>query len=276
MKVILPQDMKSSIPNNGMLVRTNNAGPSGTLESSWKLIFDDEARKVNPLFDIKIKRNDLIMESIRSDDWTRYHEFQAKQHPAWYEQVDGRPVQNKIYYGNLIESKIRSLQEAKASADQGEILKWEKSLEEAINDFNHAPGIVPYIVGLNHTSELASRYGVPEPGDEYFDSKWNSSLVLSQGKFEQNMWHENPYFQENASAKQHVEELAAGTFPTSIDKASEAKSSFIEENSLDQNLLSENQLDGNSVSLQTMFFTSVSQISKAYKPSFTLVKERYR
>lgn len=271
MKVILPPYMNTSIPNNGMLVRTNSANSSGNQEGSWKLIFDDEARKINPLFDIKIKRNDLIMESILKDDWTNYHEFQAKQHPAWYERMDGKAVQNKIYYGNLIESKVRSLQEAKASNDKAEILKWEKSLTEAIHDFNNAPGVVPYIVGLNHTEELASRFGVPEPEDEFFNSKWNSSLVLSQGKFEQDMWYENPYFHENESVKQHVEELVAGTFHTSKD-AIELEGNSHNKPSLDTGI----KPDGNPISLQTMFLSNVSRMSKLYKPSFTIVKELYR
>ncbi|MCK6206057.1 hypothetical protein KZX50_11445 [Bacillus infantis] len=44
---------------------------------------------------------------------------------------------------------------------------------------------------------------------------WNSSIVSSQGKFEQNMWCVYAYFADKAEVKQHVEKLIADTFPVS-------------------------------------------------------------
>lgn len=98
-------------------------------------------------------------------------------------------------------------------------------------------------------------------------------MVLSQGKFEQNMWYENPYFRENASVKQHVEELVAGTFPTSKD----AEAIELEGDSRNKpSVVTSIKPDGNPISLQTMFLSNVSRMSKVYKPAFNIVKELYR
>ncbi|MFC7685763.1 hypothetical protein [Ureibacillus sp. GCM10028918] len=214
MRFIQSQEISGSrIPTDGMYVGTKSGDSSQ--ESSWKLVFGDEARKINPLFDVKVKRDELIISSIQNNDWSEYNKFEAAQHPAWYEEVNGEYQPNKMYYGNLIESKINALKEAKAENDSEKIEIWSKNLKEAIINFNNAPGIVPYIVGLNHNEQTAAENGVPEPGDDFFDSKWNSSIVADQGKFEQNMWYDNAYLAQNQDLKQHVETLVAGTFPTS-------------------------------------------------------------
>lgn len=217
MNFIKSPSVTDGVPYNGILVRKNTVGADGKQESSWKAVFGDEARKINPLHDVNTSRNDLILNAISKNDWSDYHRFQAKQHPAWYEEVNGTFQPNKVYYGNLIESKFSALKEAQANNDQKGIETWQKSIVEAIEDFNNAPGIVPYVVGLNHTADLAAQNGVAEPGDDYFDSKWNSPLVSSQGKFEQKMWYENAIFTENHELKQRIETLVAGTFPTSKD-----------------------------------------------------------
>ncbi|KGR76536.1 hypothetical protein [Ureibacillus sinduriensis] len=72
---------------------------NGSQEGSWKLVFGDEARKINPLFDIKVKRDELIASSIQNDDWSEYNNFEATQHPAWYEKVDGDINQTKCILG---------------------------------------------------------------------------------------------------------------------------------------------------------------------------------
>ncbi|KAB8129176.1 hypothetical protein F9U64_15430 [Gracilibacillus oryzae] len=53
-------DMIGSIPNNGMYVQSNKKSSAEVQTSSaneWKLVLGDEARKINPLFDVKIQRN---------------------------------------------------------------------------------------------------------------------------------------------------------------------------------------------------------------------------
>jgi hypothetical protein len=274
MIVLLSQEDRGSIPNNGMYVRRNNGGSAGSQEGSWKMVFDDEARKINPLFDVKIKRNELILNAIQNNDWKDYNRFQAKQHPAWYEHVDGEFQPNKVYYGSLIESKINALKEAKAAGNDEEVQVWEKSLQEAIADFNKAPGIVPYVVGLNHTADLAEEHGVSQPGEEYFDSRWNSSLVSSQGKFEQNMWYDNAYFADNPEVKQHVEDLVADTFPVSGDNQQSIKQAGLSEEASGVSADESSSLA--EPGLGAAFLQNSVKMMQSYKPSYKIVEELYR
>ena len=271
--------------NNAMYIRSNEKTSDGGETNTWKKIFGDEARKVNPLFDVNTKRNDLIQNSIETDDWSKYNEFQAKQHPAWYEAVDGKQVPNKIYYGNLIESKIQALKEAKASNDQENVARWEKNLQEAIVDFNNAPGIVPYVVGLNHTAGIAAENGVAEPGDDYFDSKYNSAMVLDQGKFEANMWYDNAIFKEDEALKEHVEGLVAGTFPTSsISKPEHNVESPEKVAALDEQPLSASSIlnglsEENEVSsfdVQSAFLQNFKNIQQSIKPNLQEAFDKYK
>lgn len=185
--------------------------------TSFKHVFGDEARKINPLHDVNNAQNNLILKAIETNDWSNYHAFEAKQHPAWYEQVNGQYVPNKMYYSSLIESNINAVYEAKLDNDQELAAIWEQNLQEMIQKFNNAPGIVPYVVGLNHRDELAEQYGVAKADKSYFDSKWNSQLVATQGKFEQNTWYENTYFAENQELKEHVAALVSEKLPQSTD-----------------------------------------------------------
>lgn len=63
---------------------------SSTSEDSWRKVWGKEAAAVNPLAAVNHGRNGLILESIRTNDWSKYHNFQTKQHPAWYDKVDGQ------------------------------------------------------------------------------------------------------------------------------------------------------------------------------------------
>ena len=269
--------------NNAMYIQSNSKSSDGDASDTWKKVFGDEARKVNPLFDIHIKRNDLIQNSIKTNDWSKYNEFQSKQHPAWYEAVDGKQVPNKVYYGNLIESKIKAMKEAKASGDQENAVKWEANLKEAITDFNNAPGIVPYIVGLNHNQRTAAEFGVEEPGDEFFDSKYNSHLVTSKGKFEANMWYDNAIFKEDASLKAQVEGLVAGTFPTSTSKPAENIAAEIITEVKDQIIPVEPELEvakevseTASFDLQEAYFQRLKNLQLSIKPSLNEALNKYQ
>lgn len=263
------------IPIDGMYIKSNKANKGSG--NGWQLVFGDEARKVNPLFDVKVKRDELITSSIATNDWSDYNEFEAKQHPAWYEEVDGKYQPNKMYFGNLISSKISALKEAQSENDQQGIEAWTKSVEEAIADFNNAPGIVPYVVGLNHTAATAAQYGVEEPSDDYFDSKWNSPLAESQGKFQQNMWYDNAYLAENRELKQQIETLVAGSFPTSSD-STENRVAAVEEQ--DINIIEETQKNELAASSSTedvsLHNVLMHNLKFAFKPSMNLVEELYK
>lgn len=202
------------LENSCYSVRSNNEGSTKTQQVSWKEVFADEARKINPLYDVNNQRNHLILNAIETNNWSKYNEFQAKQHPAWYEQVDGQYVPNKMYYASLISSKLEALKAAEMENDQKAIDTWTKSLKQAIKDFKNAPGVVPYVAGLNHTAELANKYGVPQADLSFFNSKWNSPIVAKEGKFSENAWYDNAYLAENSELKSHIENLVADTFQT--------------------------------------------------------------
>ncbi|MGM7681945.1 hypothetical protein ACSVDA_07275 [Cytobacillus sp. Hm23] len=267
------------ISNNGMYVSSNE---NSTGQTEWKQVFDDEARKINPLFDVKVQRNDLILDSIQNNDWSKYYDFQAKQHPAWYETVNGQATPNKVYYGMLIENNIQTIKEAELAGDREKAANFQKNLEENIEKFNNAPGVVPYIVGLNNTSYIASKYGVAEPSDDFFDSKWNSPLVVSQGKFEQNMWYDNAYIAENTEMKNHLETLVAGTFPTSqgITEPAEIIAASVTETDLVNSQPVEDDVELSPVDIiedttEEVVLQNLLQQKLQYKPSFDYVKELY-
>ncbi|MDX8363773.1 hypothetical protein [Cytobacillus sp. IB215665] len=266
------------ISNNGMYVSSNE---NGTEQTEWKQVFDDEARKINPLFDVKVQRNDLILDSIQNNDWSKYHDFQAKQHPAWYETVNGQATPNKVYYGMLIENNLQTIKEAELAGDREKAVNFQKNLEENIEKFNNAPGVVPYIVGLNSSSSFASKYGVSEPSSDFFDSKWNSPLVVSQGKFEQNMWYDNAYIAENSEMKNHLETLVAGSFPTSqdISEPTEIIAASVKETDVDNSQPVEDDVEVSNQDVEDtteeVVLQNLLQQKLQYKPSFDYVKELY-
>jgi hypothetical protein len=286
-------EINGSIQNNAMYIRSNNKASAAGEKNAWKMVFDDEARKVNPLFDVKMKRNDLILQSVETNDWSKYNEFESKQHPAWYEEVNGKQMPNKVYYGNLIESKIEALKEAKMSGDQEEVDRWESNLQEAIQDFKNAPGIVPYIVGLNHNAGVAAEYGVEEPSDDYFDSPYNSSLVLNQGKFEENMWYDNAVFKEDTELKEHVEAVVAETFPTSSTTPEPVQNAEPKEKSVDlkeqdealnkQTVAAASTLEAtneaketSSFDVQAAYLQTLKNLQESIKPSLQEALDKYK
>ncbi|WOV88277.1 hypothetical protein QWT69_03900 [Sporosarcina oncorhynchi] len=171
---------------------TNSASGDG-----WRKVWGKEAAAINPLAAVNQGRNSLIMESIRKNDWTDYHQFQAKQHPAWYDNVGGEMKQNKLYYGNLIDVQNRSLKEAMQSGDKVEIDKRKAHLDDLINDFKNAPGAVPHVIAFANNSDLAKQHDIPKVANDWFNSPYNNALAASQGRFEDKYWYENPFFADN-------------------------------------------------------------------------------
>lgn len=163
----------------------------------WRKVWGKEAAAINPLAAVNQGRNSLIMESIRTNDWTDYHQFEAKQHPAWYDNVGGEMKQNKLYYGNLIDVQNRSLQEAMQTGDKAEIDKRKAHLDDLINDFKNAPGAVPHVIAFANNSDLAKAHDIPKVANDWFNSPYNSAMAASQGRFEDKYWYENPFFADN-------------------------------------------------------------------------------
>ena len=166
---------------------------SSTSEDAWRK-GGERAAAVNPLAAVNHGRNGLILEAIRTNDWSAYHNFQAKQHPAWYDKVNGEFKQNKLYYGNLIDVQHRSLKEAIQSGDVAEIAKRKANLDERIADFKNAPGEVPHVIAFITDPALAEQHGIGKPSNDWYNSPYNNPLATSQGRFEDQYWYENPYF----------------------------------------------------------------------------------
>ena len=170
---------------------------SSTSDDAWRKVFGKEAAAVNPLAAVNHGRNGLILESIRTNDWSNYHDFQAKQQPAWYDKVNGEFKQNKMYYSNLIDVQNRSLKEAIQSGDETEIAKRKARLNELISDFKKAPGEVPHVIAFITDPALAAEHGIGKPSNDWYNSPYNNPLVASQGRFEEQDWYDNPYFIDN-------------------------------------------------------------------------------
>lgn len=129
-------------------------------------------------------RQALIMDAIVSGDWNDYYAFEAQESPAWFMVTeDGKYVKNKFYYASLLESTVRAMNTAETQEIKD---AWKTSLTETLQDFRNAPtpnGIIPHVVGINHNEVIAKEFNVPEASDNYFDSKYNSPTVLSNGTF---------------------------------------------------------------------------------------------
>lgn len=177
--------------------KTNESHRNPINKERWNSLLKQATEDLNPLQSVNSKRNELIKKSINKEDWSDYNQFQAKQHPAWYEETEGAATKNKTYYGNLLESHIRALKEAKLHNDDEAITTWSERIEEGVKDFNDAPGVTPYVVGLNNTESLAAKFGVAQANDSWFDSKWNDPIVDDQGNFNRKNWYENAYMEEN-------------------------------------------------------------------------------
>ncbi|GKV56790.1 hypothetical protein NCCP2222_27370 [Sporosarcina sp. NCCP-2222] len=193
--------------NFNMQIRdTNQTGGDG-----WKRVWGKEAAAANPLAAVNQGRNSLIMDSIRKNDWSAYHQFEAKQHPAWYDKVNGEFKPNKLYYGNLLDVQNRSLKEAMQSGDQQEIANRQARMEELIADFKNAPGEVPHVITFATDPELAQKHGIQKPSSDWYNSPYNSDLAASQGRFQDQYWYENPYFADHPNemtfAMEAVQEL---------------------------------------------------------------------
>lgn len=176
-----------------MQVRDTNS----TSGDGWRKVWGKEAAAINPLAAVNQGRNSLILEAVRTNDWSDYHNFQAKQHPAWYDNVGGVMKQNKLYYGNLIDVQNRSLKEAIQSGDKEEIAKRQAHMNELIADFKNAPGEVPHVIAFAQDPALAEAHGIPKPSSAWFNSPYNNALAASQGRFEDKYWYENPYFADH-------------------------------------------------------------------------------
>ncbi|MDX8367669.1 hypothetical protein [Cytobacillus sp. IB215665] len=156
----------------------------------------EEALAYNPLHHVNTKRDSLILDAVakeRAGDpeaWIEYRKFAYKQSPYNFEIVDGKPVYNKFYYGELIEHTIQVITQAEMEEDEEKANIWKEALNERLDEFKNAPGQVPYVVGLNHNESLAKEYDV-EMADM---SVWVNpkQLWLKERK----MWWDNPLFAE--------------------------------------------------------------------------------
>ncbi|PLS19277.1 hypothetical protein CVD28_02370 [Bacillus sp. M6-12] len=213
-------------------VSTQSTEVQNTAETqSVKEFTEAEKQAINEKINQKnTTRNDLILKAVATDNWDAYNEFEAKEHPAWYEKTaDGKYVPNKIYFGNLIESYVFNMREADVKAEQAEdgsveqqeALKqkahYQKQIEELLVDFKKAPGIVPYIVGINSSESYAKEYGVEQPANGFFDSKYNHPDVMDKGVF----------VKEDVVKETTVAVVGGATTPEVTTKTNESVSSAV-------------------------------------------------
>lgn len=257
--------------NQDFGITTSVKNNNGT--TSFKKVFGDEARKINPLHDVNNSRNNLINEAIETNDWSNYYAFEAKQHPAWYEQVDGQYVPNKMYFSSLIEANMNAVHNAKVDGDKELAAIWENNLQQMIDKFNNAPGIVPYVVGLNHREDLAEQYGVAMADKTFFDSKYNSQLVATQGKFDQNMWYDNAYFAENKELKEHVASLISEELPKESITNSSTVVASSEENIIQANSIENEFSESNVTQNQSEVLENLVAKSNIESDSINLIEE---
>lgn len=171
-----------------------------TKDSTGKLVklSDEQARAVNPLHDINVQRQSLIMDSLASGEWHTYYAFEATQAPLHYDlNEEGKIVPNKNFYANLVESSHRSMVEAKNKGDKELEEIMAKDLKQTIEKYNAAPGMSVYISQVNSNEKDSEFYGIQMPDAEYFDSEFNNYDVRTKGYAGSKYWYENDYFLDN-------------------------------------------------------------------------------
>lgn len=171
-----------------------------TKDSTGKLIklSDERARAVNPLHDINVQRQSLIMDSLASGEWHTYYAFEATQAPLHYDlNENGKLVPNKNYYANLVASSHGSVVEAKAKGDKEAEERAVNDLKQVIEKYNAAPGMSVYISQVNNNETDAEFYGIQLPDEKYFESDFNDNDVRTKGYAGSKYWYENDYFLDN-------------------------------------------------------------------------------
>ena len=171
-----------------------------TRDSSGKLVklTDSQARAVNPLHDINLQRQSLIMDSVASGEWFTYYAFEATQAPYHYDlNADGKLVPNKNYFGNLVATSHRAMVEARMAGDKETEQIWANDLKQTIEKYNAAPGMSVYIPQVNSNASDIEFYGIEAPDAKFFDSVYNNNDVRTKGYAGSQYWYENEYFLDN-------------------------------------------------------------------------------
>lgn len=171
-----------------------------TRDATGKLVklSDAEARAVNPLHDINVKRQSLIMDAISSGEWYTYYAFEATQAPYHYDlNEDGKVVPNKNYFGNLVATSHGAMIDARIAGDKETEQIWANDLKQTIAKYNAAPGMSVYIPQVNSNEADIEFYGIEAPDAEFFDSVYNNYDVRTKGSAEAKYWYENEYFLDN-------------------------------------------------------------------------------
>lgn len=195
-------------------------------------VFTTEMKEyINGKIDIENNtRQSLILDAISTGDWNAYKSVEAIHNPAWYSVTeDGKYVENKVYYANMLESNLSAIQSAETAEDKA---IWEKELKANLEKFRnaHSPeGIVPYVVGINNNEAVAKQYNVPLVSPEYFDSKYNYPTVIDYGKFKNDADND---ISKIAVIKNFVGTPRAEVKGVSINLASLAKTAVIDSSKL--------------------------------------------
>lgn len=166
--------------------------PNGTVSEYTS----HDTMKSSGFYAVNANRQELIQYGIQEGDWQPYRAFAAQETPGHFEIVDGKYEYNKIYYGQLMSSQLTSYlekmvelnmkygytPEEKAAIEEEKVAhktEHKRIMAEYVEKFNNAPGIVPYVVHLNHREDVAKEYGVEMVAKGYFDSKYNHPELLT-------------------------------------------------------------------------------------------------
>lgn len=159
-----------------------SVGPDGIVSTYTS---HDELKSLG-IYTINANRQELIQYGIQTGDWQPYRAFEAERTPGYYKVVNGKYEYTKVYYANQLANYRSWLGETetdfytgKISAERHEELKaaYTRDFNEALSNFKKAPGVVPYIIGINNTSDLSEKYGVAESDFAFFDGVNNHDFM---------------------------------------------------------------------------------------------------
>lgn len=180
--------LQSQLESNNDSERRNALNKAFNVQLDETDVWEDkEGKQSLGIYAVNANRQELIKYGIRTNDWQPYFALEAQKTPAYFELVEGKFEYSKVYFGYKIEMNVsyfdKKISDSLHNPEKRAELEADKKafLEKYAAFFKAAPGEVPYVVGLNHTEELAKQYGVPQVENDYFNSKYNDPDVMKKG-----------------------------------------------------------------------------------------------
>jgi len=160
--------------NTAKFSKDNLMGNSGVFVNG-KELSHGQALGQNPLHVVNGNRQQLIMDAIKTGDWSQYNNFEAGQDPLRYDKgADGNYSQNKNYYAQLISSSYDGLAEAQRSGNKELVGVYERELQQLAQKYNNAPGMAVYIPRIHDSGHgQGNMYGIKDYDKGFMDSVYN-------------------------------------------------------------------------------------------------------